>query len=108
MAKKQINFLESLFKVHIEKAGLLEEALPNIAPYFLEAQATFRGMTMFRGDTQDWIVGIRAIDHYGKHVICWGSGRTPLEALMNVDIRVGDQAFKEDKKAPATKGEGGK
>lgn len=108
MVKKKVSFLETLFKVHIEKAGLLEEALPNIAPYLLEAQATFRGMTMFRGDTQDWIVGIRALDHYGKPVICWGSGRTPLEALMNVDVRVGDNAFKIDKKANPAGGEGDK
>lgn len=74
-------------------------ALPSLGKHMLAEDMSFRGLTMFIGDTADVVVGYRAFDDDGTPVVMWSSGSSVLEALINIDKAVGTGNFKVDKKA---------
>lgn len=78
------------------------QAFPNLSAYFLSRSSDFRGLTMFLGDTAEFVVGLRAFNSDGAPVIMWSSGEDPLMAFINLDKQVASGSFRIDKKALAS------
>lgn len=79
-------------------AGLVE-AFPSLGKYLVADPSDVRGMTLFLGDSNEYVVGLRIFGDDGSPMIMWSSGGTVLEALMNLDRAVATGNFKKDKKA---------
>lgn len=91
----------------IRTSGNLNAAFPSIAKYIVNYPEDFRGLTMFLGDTAEIVVGLRVFGEDGAPEVCWSSGNTPIEALMNLDSGIGNGKFRDDPpkdKKPKDKG----
>jgi len=80
------------------QAGILE-ALPSLGKLMIGDDGSFRGLTVFLGDTAEFVVGVRTFGDDGSPMVLWSSGGTMLEALINTDRAVASGNFKVDKKA---------
>lgn len=76
-------------------------SFPNISRHMLRNTEDFRGLTMFLGDTAEYVVGLRTFSPDGTPMVCWSSGFDPIMALLNLDKGCRDERFVVDKKAIA-------
>lgn len=74
------------------------QAFPYLAKYVTEHNADMRGLTMFQGDTNEWVIGLRSYDFDGQPTVCWSSGDDVLMAFINLDKCISDGKFYPDKK----------
>lgn len=79
-------------------ARFFVEALPELAFYVLDHPSDFVGVTAFLGEGGDIVVGFRVFGNEGQPLICWTSGDDFVDALVNLDKKVGSGGFKKDKK----------
>lgn len=77
----------------------LTAAFPHLAKLLLDNSADFRGLTIFLGDTADFVIGVRVFGEDGAPMVLWSSGDDPLVALLNVDKGLARGIFKVDKRA---------
>jgi len=77
----------------------LSASLPHVAPYLVEPDSDFRGLTLFIGDTAEFVVGLRRFSDDGSPEVMWSSGYSVVEALINLDRAVSSGKWREDKSA---------
>jgi len=92
-------YISPAMKKYISLSQVIHEQLPTLHPYLVNHDGSFRGFTMFLGDSADVVVGLKTFGEDGSPLICWGSGDSPMEALLNIEKRVSSGALKMDKKA---------
>lgn len=90
-------FVQQLIKVNAN----FTTAFPNISRHMIRNIGDFRGLTMFLGDTAEFVVGLRTFSDDGTPMVCWSSGFDPIMALINLDKGCRDDRFVKDKKAIA-------
>ena len=94
------NHHRSPFVLRLQAAtSALVGGFPHLALYLVDRPADCRGLTMFLGDTAEWVVGLRIFSDDGSPEVLWSSGDDPLIALINLDKAVGRGNFKVDKRA---------
>lgn len=81
----------------IKTASALTEALPNFCNLALADPTDFRGLTIFLGDTNDFVAGVRRFSDDGTPEVMWSSGTTVLECLINLDKKINAGKWREDK-----------
>ena len=85
----------------VDASANLSKAVPHIAPYFTTRESDLRGLTLFLGDTNDYVIGLKRFGDDGSLEIIWSSGATALECLTNLDKAVQGGKWREDKRALA-------
>lgn len=83
----------------MESAASLSKAFPSLAELLLAEPTDFAGITIFLGDTNEFVCGLRRFDHEGTPQILWSSGTSPLECLINTDKAVRSGKWRLDTKA---------
>ena len=80
-------------------AWQLTGVIPNLTAQVIFVGADFRALTIITG-RQDGYLGIAKVyDKKGIPSICFGSGDTPFEALINLDRQLERRGWRDDKKA---------
>lgn len=95
-------YLTPKLKEFSRKAESFMELFPALAVYVIDRPNDFRGLTMFLGDTAEYVVGIRIYNGDGGPEVCWSSADDPLSALISLNKRVGDGQFKIDTPKPSS------
>lgn len=85
----------------VEASNAMTTAFPQLSHYLIHQVGDMRGLTMFVGDTAEYVVGLRAFNGVGEPVVCWSSGDDPLLALLNLEKALADHRWIIDKKAVA-------
>jgi len=88
-----------IFKKMLKATTGLVEGFPSLGKLLVSDPSDVRGLTLFLGDTAEYVVGLRVFGDDGAPMIMWSSGGTILEALMNLDRAVATGNFKSDQKA---------
>jgi len=81
----------------IDASAGFSKAFPSLANLFIDSPADFRGFTMFLGDTNEVVAGLRRFGDDGALEILWSSGASPVECLINLDRAVASGKWREDK-----------
>ena len=88
-----------LVKQLIASSEGIASAFPHLARFLVREPESFRGLSMFIGDTADIVVGLRTFSDDGTPMILWSSGADPMFALINLNKACGAGNFKVDTKA---------
>ena len=75
----------------------LDKALPHLCNYLIKQPNDFRGLTIFLGDTAEYVIGGRRFNDKGEPEVVWSSGPTPLDALINCEKAVLSDRWRLDK-----------
>jgi hypothetical protein len=91
--------LPPAFKRYFDVHDNLITVLKYLTPALLDEKDTFRGLTMFQGDNNAYVVGVKRWGFDGRPEIIWSSGKDPLDALIAVDLAIKTGSWKVDKRA---------
>lgn len=87
----------------IDASKGLVMAFPDLGYLLASAPDEVRGLSLFLGDTAEFVVGIKRFGDDGAPEVMWSSGSSPLEALINLDKGVRAGKWREDKPKPSPK-----
>lgn len=91
--KPQSEYLQA-YMAKLEDLAVL---LPNFMGMVNSGEMTASGLSIFLGDSNDWVGCVRAFDSEGAPVICWSSGNDVVSCLMNLDRALEYPKWKPDK-----------
>lgn len=80
-------------------ATFLKTNLPNIYRSVCLSATDFRGLTMFTGETDDIVVGLRYFNPDGIPCVRWSSGDDFITALANLNKALNRDDHYYDRKA---------
>lgn len=82
----------------LETQASLGTALPHFASLALTEYPDFTGLSIFLGDTNEFVVGVRKTDDDGTPMVLWSSGSSVLECLINMDKALAGGKWRVDKR----------
>lgn len=80
-------------------AAFLQTNLPNLYRSVCVSATDFRGLSMFIGETDDVVVGLRYFNDDGIPCVRWSSGDDFIVALANLNKALGTEGHYIDRKA---------
>ena len=94
MAKKKTS---SVVEQRLNKEEDFRIFSPKLAAFTLDPEEGFRGLTVFLGDTNNVVVGIKRFDFDGQAEVMWTSGLDLLDALVNLEAALSAGKWRIDK-----------
>lgn len=91
----------SLSPFLVEYSDFIERfavSLPRLYRAINDDDYLFTGITVFLGDNNAVVVGIKRQSNTGKKMILWSSGSDFFHAMMNTEKAIEKEAWKEDKR----------
>ena len=64
----------------------LAAGFPQLAKILLASPSDVRGLTLFLGDTNEYVVGLRTFGDDGTPMVCWSSGEDVLSQQVMLAI----------------------
>lgn len=83
----------------IEAVSDMSEVMPSLLNDVLYPSANFRGLSITISNRGGYLGIAKIYDGQGIPSICFASGDSPFETLLNLDDRVKGRAWKDDTRA---------
>lgn len=93
------NSLQSEYlKKYMNKFEAIAMALPHLARLCNDPDGAFRGLTMFLGDTNSIVVGVKRFAVTGEPEVIWSSGEDAIAAFINMENALSAGKWRLDKR----------
>jgi len=99
MTRKKASIEVSWLKEYMDKVEQMAVVFPALTNLAVNHPEDFRGMTCFRGDGNDVVVGMKRWSDDGKPEVIWSSGDDFLRAMMNMDKALKAGKWRVDKRS---------
>lgn len=96
---KRSNVELGWLKEYMDKAEALSVVFPSLTNLAVNHTEDFRGLTVFQGDNNSIVVGVKRWSGDGQPEIMWSSGRDFLDAMLSLDKALRKGNWRTDKRS---------